>query len=271
MTSRNRLKSKLLSGERALGVWVMTGAVPNAEILAHAGYDFVVIDHEHGAGDTHDVFAMLRAVDAADGEAVVRIGWNDQTLLKRVLDAGARSIMVPMVETAEEAAAAAASCLYPPRGRRGYAASAVRASNYGTVPGYAHAAADELLLIVQIETAEAVANAGAIAAVDGVDMVFIGINDLGASIGRLEQLDHPDVLALAAQAEDAIKASGKLMGTVPSPGRDPGVLAGKGFHMVASAADVSLLRDGARAELTQWADAFPRVRPAPSTKKGAGY
>lgn len=271
MTSRNRLKSKLLKQEPALGAWVMTGAVPNAEILAHAGYDFLVIDHEHGAGDTHDVFAMLRAVDAANGEAVVRIGWNDQTLLKRVLDAGARSIMVPMVETADEAQAAAESCLYPPRGRRGYAATAVRASNYGTVLGYTQAAADELLLIVQIESARAVENAAAIAAVEGVDMLFIGINDLAASIGRIEQLDHPDVLELVARAETAIKASGKLLGTIPSPGRDPRVLVGKGFNLVAAAADVSLLRDGARAELALWSDVFPRAEPAPSIKKGGGY
>lgn len=247
----NVLKRRLAAGERVYGVWLSSASGNVAELLAWAGYDFAIIDHEHGQGSLGDAVHMMRACAMANCPVVVRVPWNDQVYLKRILDAGAQSIMVPMVESPEEAAAVVAACRYPPAGRRGYAAPAMRCSHYGFITDYLARANDELLLITQIESAKAAATADAIGSVEGVDMVFIGINDMGGSIGRLEQLDQADVRALAGQAEAGIRRSGKLMGTVPSSGAGTVELFGKGYNMVAGAGDMVMLREAAKADLAR--------------------
>ena len=180
----NTLKQRLVAGDRLYGVWVSLADPGVAELLAWSGYDFVVIDQEHGPGTIGDAVALLRACACADCPAIVRVPWNDQVYLKRILDAGANSIMVPMIELAEEAKAAVAACRYPPAGRRGYAAPAMRCSHYGFIPDYRARANDQLLLLAQIESAAAAAQVEAIVGVDGIDMGFIGVNDMGGSIGR---------------------------------------------------------------------------------------
>jgi 4-hydroxy-2-oxoheptanedioate aldolase len=245
----NPIRRRLAAGERLYGCWISTASPAVAELLAHAGYDFLVIDQEHGPGTIPDAVHMLRACDAAGCPAIVRVPWNDQVYLKRILDAGARSVMVPMVETPEEAEAAAAACRYPPLGRRGYAAPAMRCSAYGFRAEYRARAHEELFLIAQIESAAAATRAQAIAAVDGIDMVLIGVNDLAGTIGRLEQLDHPEVRALVATAEAGLRAAGKPMGTVPSAARTAAQLFAEGYALVAGAGDVPLLREAARADL----------------------
>lgn len=245
----NKLKRHIASGRRAYGVWLGLASPAVAELLAHAGYDFAIIDNEHGGGSIGDATDLLRCCDAAGCPAVVRVPWNDQVYLKRILDAGAQSIMVPMVETAEEAAAMVAACRYPPAGRRGYAAPAMRCSHYGFIPDYLSRANDELFLIAQIESAAAAARAESIAAVDGVDMVLIGVNDLAGSIGLLEKLDRPEVLALVKQAEAGIRRAGKPLGTVPSAGAGTAELFRRGYQLVAGAGDAPLLREAAKADL----------------------
>jgi 4-hydroxy-2-oxoheptanedioate aldolase len=247
----NVLKWRLRAGEQLYGVWLSSASGNVAELLGWAGYDFAIIDHEHGQGSLGDAVHMMRACAMANCPVIVRVPWNDQVYLKRILDAGAQSIMVPMVESAEEAASVVSACRYPPAGRRGYAAPAMRCSRYGFITDYLSRANGELLLITQIESARAAAAADAIGAVDGVDMVFIGINDMGGSIGRLEQLDNPEVRALAEQAEAGIRRSGKLMGTVPSSGAGTLDLFGKGYNLVAGAGDMSMLREAAKADLAQ--------------------
>ena len=247
----NVLKRRLKAGDKVYGVWLSSASGNVAELLAWAGYDFAIIDHEHGQGALSDAVHMMRACAMANCPVIVRVPWNDQVYLKRILDAGAQSIMVPMVESAEEAAAVVAACRYPPQGRRGYAAPAMRCSRYGFIPDYLSRANDELLLITQIESANAAATADRIGGVDGVDMVFIGINDMGGSIGRLEQLSHPDVRALAEQSETNIRRSGKLMGTVPSSGAGTVELFKKGYNLVAGAGDMVMLREAAKADLAK--------------------
>jgi 4-hydroxy-2-oxoheptanedioate aldolase len=247
----NVLKRRLRAGERAYGVWLSSASGNVAELLAWAGYDFAIIDHEHGQGSLGDAVHMMRACAMANCAVVVRVPWNDQVYLKRILDAGAQSIMVPMVESAEEAAAVVAACRYPPAGRRGYAAPAMRCSRYGFIGDYLSRANDELLLITQIESDRAAGAAAAIGGVDGVDMVFIGVNDMGGSIGRLEQLDVPEVRAMVERAEAGIRRSGKLMGTVPSSGAGTLELFGKGYNMVAGSGDMSMLREAAKADLAE--------------------
>lgn len=243
----NALKKRLAAGEQLCGAWVETGSATNAEILGHLGFDFLIVDLEHGQGDLADAIAMMRAAEGAGTPVIVRVPWNDPVFLKRILDVGAQSLMIPSVENAAEARAAVAACRYPPAGTRGYGAPLVRASTYGTVADYIHVADQNLLLLIQIESAAAVAAAAEICAVDGVDVPFLGVNDLAGSIGRLEQLDHPDVRRLVAEAEAAIRAAGKPLATVPSAGASAADLFAQGYALVPVASDVTLLRDAALA------------------------
>ncbi|TPI67261.1 4-hydroxy-2-oxovalerate aldolase [Mesorhizobium sp. B3-1-8] len=245
MFQPNELKRRLAAGEQLLGAWIATGSATIVEIMGNAGFDFLLIDLEHGQGELNDLVHMLRAAENTGTRCIVRVPWNDPVTLKRVLDAGVDSVMVPMVETAAEAAAAVRACHYPPHGARGYAAPLVRASNYGLVKDYIHIANENLLLIVQIESASAAAKAGEIAVVEGIDMVFVGVNDLAGSIGRLEQLDRQDVRALVAQAEIQIRASNRWLGTVPSAGGTWDELLAAGYNLLPIASDVTLLRDAA--------------------------
>ncbi len=160
--------------------------------------------------------------------------------------------MIPSVETATEATAAVRSCRYPPQGTRGYAATVIRASTYGLEPGYLAKANENLLIVLQIESATAVDHAAEICAVEGVDVVFVGVNDLAGSIGRLEQLDHPEVRRLVEQVEEVILKSGKPMGTVPSAGASWQQLFDRGYRMVVGPHDVALLRDAAQQAVQEY-------------------
>ena len=256
MYSANDLKARMLGGDVVFGCWVGGGSPTNAEILGHIGFDFLLLDHEHGIGDTTDIVSELRAIAGTPTPPVVRVPWNDPIYLKRILDAGVQSVMVPSVDTADAARAAIRACYYPPEGTRGYAAGVVRASTYGLEEGYAAKANSNLLTILQIESAGAVDEIEDIVAVEGVDMFFIGVNDLAGSIGRLEQLDHPDVRALVERAETAILGSGKLMGTIPTVGAGYAELVARGYRLIAGPYDVALLRDAGRAALAQYKGLF---------------
>jgi 4-hydroxy-2-oxoheptanedioate aldolase len=263
----NSLKARLAAGDSVYGAWVGGGAAVNAEVMSHIGFDFLCLDQEHGAGEMADAVSMMQAVESSGTPCIVRAPWNDPIWLKRILDAGAQSLMIPQVETADLAAAAVVACRYPPQGTRGYAAGVVRASTYGLEPGYLEKANQNLLLVLQIESAAAVEQAAEICAVEGVDVVFIGVNDLAGSIGRLEQLDHPDVRRLVQRAEDIILASGKAMGTVPSAGASWQELFARGYRLVVGPHDIVMLREAARAALREYQDfragtAEPAAAPA---------
>ncbi len=182
----------------------------------------------------------------------MRVPSNDEVALKRALDTGVAGVMVPAVNTADEAAAAVAACHYPPRGRRGMAAAIVRGADYGLrAAEYIESAGTALLVMCQIESAEAVENVTAIAAVEGVDMLFVGPFDLSASVGYLGQPDHPEVRALIARVEVAARSAGKHLGAIPTPERSAAELVAAGYELIIADADVLLLRDGARASLAQ--------------------
>lgn len=266
----NHLKARLAAGESLYGAWIGSGTATTAEIMAHVGFDFLCIDQEHGAGELDEAVAMLRAAEVSGTPCIVRAPWNDPIWLKRALDAGAQSLMIPQIETAELARAAVAACRYPPQGSRGYAAGVVRASTFGFEPGYVAKANENLLLVLQIESAAAVEQAAEICAVEGVDVVFIGVNDLAGSIGRLEQLDHPDVRSLVRRAEEIILASGKPMGTVPNAGAAWPELFARGYRMVVGPHDVILLRDAARAALREYQQ-FRAGSSAPAATATRGY
>ncbi len=190
----NRFKAGIASGVCQIGLWTsLPGTVP-IEILSGAGFDWLVLDTEHAPGDPLTVLPQLQTMVPHATAPVVRPAWNDKVLIKRFLDLGAQTLLIPYVQTPQEAEDAVAAMRYPPRGIRGVA-GAVRASDYGRVPDYILRAEEELCLIVQVETAEALDRLPEIASVDGVDAVFIGPADLSASMGHPGNQSHPDVVA----------------------------------------------------------------------------
>lgn len=249
----NMLKTKVAHGDKCFGMWLHTASPSVAEIVAHAGLDFVIIDQEHGVGDLDSAIAMMRAMLGSRTTPVIRVASSDPIYLKRIVDAGAQSILVPMVDSAEEAKSIVDACLYPPRGKRGNAAGVVRASRYGMVADYVDRAHEQMLIIPQIETAEAVKNASAISSVPGVDVVFIGPSDLSGSIGLPGQTGAPEVEALIAEAYAAIRAAGKPAATVPRDGRSWQALFEDGYQIVATGSDLAYIRQAALAQAGEWA------------------
>jgi 4-hydroxy-2-oxoheptanedioate aldolase len=198
---KNHFKAALKAGRHQLGIWNSIGGPIVTEMLAGAGFDWVLIDTEHSPVDVNDVLPALQAVAAyPETNAIVRPAWNDVVLIKRVLDLGAQTLLIPYVQTVEEAEAAVRAMRYPPKGVRGVGGT-TRASRFGTIADYTTTAEEELCLLVQVETAEALGRLEEIATVDGVDGVFIGPADLSASMGHPGELNHP---AVVAAIEDAI-------------------------------------------------------------------
>ncbi|WP_366654868.1 aldolase/citrate lyase family protein [Fodinicurvata sp. EGI_FJ10296] len=244
---QNTLKAAMKRGEPQFLIWNQTGSPALAEAAVAAGWRYVLIDTEHGPGGFETTINTVRAVEAAGGEAIVRVPANDPTALKRILDAGALSVMIPMVESGADALIAARSCHYPPRGLRGYAPPIARAARYGIDSDYMTESANEIMVIVQIESVRAVEAIDDIAAVDGIDMLFIGPNDLAGSMGKLERLADPEFVKVMENAEERITRTGKWMGTIPIPGRTMTDTAKLGHRLVAGPSDIVLFMAGAKA------------------------
>ncbi|MDA5195025.1 HpcH/HpaI aldolase family protein [Govanella unica] len=243
----NTLKTRLLKGEKAIASWLLLNSPDIAEVLAHAGFDALVMDHEHSTQTYDSAVAAMRAAAASSVTMLLRVPDNDHIYLKRALDAGAEGIMVPMVDSAEEAEAFVAACHYPPDGFRGVSFPTIRASGYGYQAGeYLKSYKDNLLLIAQVETAEAINNISKIAAVDGLDMVFIGIGDLSASIGKLGQFEDKKLLSMMQKAERAILKKKKLLGGIAFHEEMASAMFKRGYHFVVVTSDLSLLRDNAQ-------------------------
>lgn len=242
----NGFKRALAEGRQQIGIWNTVGGQVVAEALATAGYDWILLDTEHSQTDVPDLLGMLQAVAAWPVSAVVRPAANDPVLIKRILDFGAQTLLVPYVQTVPEAEAAVAAMRYAPRGVRGVS-YLTRASGWGTVKDYARRAEAELCLIVQAETIATLDRIGEIAAVDGVDAIFIGPADLAASMGYPGQAGHPEVMAAIEGAIRAIRAAGKPAGILTG---DP-IFAARcielGTTFTAVAIDLALMLDAARA------------------------
>jgi 4-hydroxy-2-oxoheptanedioate aldolase len=255
MNSGNLLRAKLANGAKRLGVWSSVLHTVVTESLVASGYDFVILDAEHGAADQAEILPHLQILQRSDCAPLVRAPWNDQVWLKRILDAGAESVMLPMIETAEEARAAVAACRYPPRGRRSFGPWRELGLSRD-IDAWRRGADDRLYIILQIESAMAVENVDAIAAVDGVDALFIGPNDLSASLGCLRQYDHPDFKRAVGKAFDAIRRSGKPAGCVPFGGKTTAEHFRDGFSLIAANTELTLLTATARAEVDAHRAAF---------------
>ncbi|WP_374378245.1 HpcH/HpaI aldolase/citrate lyase family protein [Dongia sp.] len=250
MPDATALRRKMLSGTACLGAWLLTNSADVAEIMASAGMDFLLIDHEHGQGNIADAIAQLRAIRGTNCAGILRVPDHDPVYIKRVLDAGVDGILVPNVATADEARRIVGACRYPPLGWRG-AFGGMRAMDYGFNPGYYAAAADKLLIAVQVESAGAIDNIAEIATVDGIDLIFIGPRDLSATLGKLNLFDDPDVQAEIARAEQAILSSGKLLGSTAINGRVAKEMAARGYRFIIPGSDVTLLGLGLRQTLAE--------------------
>lgn len=208
---RNAFKAAIAAGRQQIGLWVTLPSGFTAEALAGCGFDWLLFDTEHSVGDPISAFGQLQAAAPYPVNAVVRPAANDPVLIKRVLDAGAQSLIVPYVQTAEEARAAVAAVRYAPQGMRGVA-GITRATGYGTIKDYHRLANREICLIVQCETEATLARIEEIAAVDGVDGIFIGPADLAATMGHPGELAHKDVVAAIEDAIRRIRKAGKPAG-----------------------------------------------------------
>jgi 4-hydroxy-2-oxoheptanedioate aldolase len=248
----NRLKERILSGQQSFGTWLQSNEPIFAEMAAAAGFDFMILDQEHGPGDEQGAVDMMRAASGAPATVLVRVPSSSPTYLKRLLDAGCEGVVVPMVESAAEAKAIVEACRYAPRGTRGNAADIARCSSYGLQADYLQRADDNFLIVVQIETAEGVKHAREIAGVDGVDVVFIGPTDLSGSIGLMGQTGHPEVEALIAEAVREIKAAGKPRATVPRIGKSWQDLMGEGYCFIATGSEVYSYRMAATELMKGW-------------------
>lgn len=236
-----------------IGGWVCTGSPLVAEIMAGSRLDWLLIDMEHGPNTLDTVLAQLQAIDGSDVTPLVRVPIGDTVTIKQVLDIGAQNILVPMVSSAEQARAVVAATRYPPRGRRGVGSALARSARWNRVADYLPDADAYVSVFVQIETAEGVAAAADIAAVEGIDGVFVGPSDLAASMGLLGQQTHADVIAAVRRTFDAVRAAGLPVGVNAFDPRVARSYVDDGAAFVLVGADVALLARGSEALAAPWA------------------
>lgn len=247
----NRLQQRLRSGERLYGCWLSLASPLAAEALADAGFDFLVVDGEHSPADTMDTVALLQAIAAGGSQPVVRLAENTAWLAKRALDAGSATLLFPMVASADEARRAVAAMRYPQQGNGGQrgVAAVVRAARYGLDEDYVRNANASACTIVQIESAAAVQASEEIAAVAGVDALFVGPADLAASLGHLGESRHVEVQQAIERVLAAAKAQRKAAGIFAGSAEEARDYAARGFTLIALAADLVWMLAGARQAL----------------------
>ncbi|KAK7308694.1 hypothetical protein VNO77_42317 [Canavalia gladiata] len=258
VSSRN-LKHRLRNGETLYGLFLLSFSPTLAEIAGLAGYDFVVVDMEHGHGGISDALPCLHALAASGTAAILRVPETSATWAKKALDLGPQGIMFPMIESAESAQEAVSFCRFPRAGIRGAAHTIVRASKYGIDEGYLGNYLDELLILCQVETEEGVKNVEDIAAVDGVDCVQMGPLDLSASMGYLWDPRNKKVREVLRKAERKVLGSrnddvrvGAYLGGFAMPHDGPKDMRSRGYHMISGAVDVGLFRKAVVEDVTSF-------------------
>lgn len=210
----NLFKKRLLAGDLQYGLWLGLSEVFSAEICAGAGFDWLLIDAEHGPNDLRTIFAQLQAIAPYSSQPVVRPPQGDHVLIKQLLETGVQTLLIPMVESAGQAAHLVEAMRYPPQGIRGVGSSLARASRWGRIDDYAQQANSQMCLLVQVETRVGLENLDAILAVEGVDGIFFGAADLAASFGLLGQPNHPDIVAMIEDGLRRVAQYGKTGGVL---------------------------------------------------------
>jgi 4-hydroxy-2-oxoheptanedioate aldolase len=266
MTVENQFKQSLKSGRLQIGLWTSFADPYAIEIVASAGFDWLLIDGEHAPNDLRAMLAQLQAVAAYPAQPVVRLPIGDPVLIKQYLDLGAHSLLIPLVESGVQAQQLVSATRYPPAGTRGVATA--RASRWGSITDYM-ARADELVcLLLQVETRNGLQNLDEIMAVQGVDGIFIGPSDLAASLGHPGEPDHPDVVPVIEDAIARIKASGNAAGVLTADPDLARVYIERGVTFCAVGVDTIILSQAVRALARKY------DRGAPShaeTSRGSGY
>src|SRR5271155_3224329 len=240
----NPFKQALKSGRLQIGLWHSLSSHLVVEILADSGFDWILLDTEHAPNELPMVLTELQAMSGGTAHPVVRPAWNDSVIIKRLLDIGAQSLLIPYVETEEEAKRAVMSTRYPPQGFRGFAGQA-RASRYGRIKGYHAAANAEICLLLQVETKLGLDNLEKIANVEGVDGVFVGPGDLSAALGYLGQPNHPEIIKIIDGMIRRIKDSGSVPGILSGDAQLAQHYIEQGCLFAAVGSDIGLLANGA--------------------------
>lgn len=262
----NKFKQALADKQQQIGLWLSLANSYTAEICATAGFDWLLLDCEHAPNDVRGVLEQLQAVAPYRSHPIVRPVNGDPALIKQLLDVGAQTLLVPMVDTAEQAQRLVSATLYPPQGIRGVGAAAARVSRWGMRTDYLDRANDEVCLLVQVETRLALDNLEQICAVDGVDGVFIGPADLSASLGHRGNPGHPEVQAAIEDAIRRIVASGKAAGTLVSDIKLARRYLDLGCTFVAVGLDVRVLASGVHALRAEFGG-----KPAEPAAQGGVY
>jgi 4-hydroxy-2-oxoheptanedioate aldolase len=242
----NPFKRALRAGQPQIGLWSTLSSNYTVELVAGAGFDWILLDSEHSPSDLENLLTQLQAAAPYPSHPIVRIPWNDMVTVKRVLDIGAQSLLIPYVSSADEARNAVSFTRYPPAGVRGVAGT-TRATRFGRVKDYARRAHEEICLLVQVETQQALDNVEAICGIDGVDGVFIGPADLHASLGHAGEIANPKVKPLIDDAIRRIRKAGKAPGILTPNEADARHWLECGALFVAVGSDAGLLARGAEA------------------------
>ncbi len=240
----NGFKRALAEGKQMIGLWIGLGDDNVAELCAHAGFDWLLIDGEHGPNDLRSILSQMRAMQGSPSATVVRLPSDDQVTIKQHLDIGVQSLLIPMIESAEQARDVVRSCRYAPAGVRGIGAALARASRYGRVTDYLHRAADEICILLQVETVKGIEALDAILEVEGVDGVFVGPSDLAADMGMPGKPGSDEVQKVVLDALKRIGASTKASGILTSDTTLSAQYQTMGVGFLAVGSDVGVLVAG---------------------------
>lgn len=242
----NRLRADLLAGKRLIGCWCSLANPITTEVLGVAGFDWLLLDGEHSPNDVTTFIPQLMALKDSASAPVVRPSWNNAVEIKRLLDAGFYNFLIPFVESADEARRAVAATRYPPQGIRGVSV-AQRSNRYGTVAGYLAGINEQICVMAQIESRDGLAAVADIAAIDGIDCVFIGPSDLAAGLGHLGNAAHPEVQAAIVSVIDAARAHGKAVGILAPVEADARRYMEMGVSLVGVGSDLGVFRGATQA------------------------
>jgi len=249
----NSFKRDLLAGKRLIGCWASLSSAISTEVLGLAGFDWLLLDGEHSPNDVISFIPQLMALKDSVSAPIVRPASNNVVEIKRLLDAGFYNFLVPFIETTEQASAAVAATRYPPQGVRGVSVSQ-RNNRYGTLPDYFKGINEQICVLVQIESRLGVAVASQIAAVPGVDCVFVGPSDLAAAYGHLGNPGHPEVQAAIAEVFAAGRAAGKPLGILAPAEADARRYLAMGASFVGVGSDLGLFRNASQALCDRYRD-----------------
>lgn len=248
----NTFKKRLLAGETLIGCWLSFGEAAPAEIMGSAGFDWLLIDGEHGPNDLRSIRDQLMALESSSSTPVVRVPIGLDWVIKQVLDIGAQTILVPMVDTAEQAAEIVRACRYPPAGCRGVGAAAARSGRFGGIPDYVPTADDQICILIQVESVKGVENLDEILQVEGIDGVFIGPADLSSDMGFRGNSKHPDAKKAVCDALTKIAASAKAAGCLSLDDDTAQMHLDSGSTFQAVGIDVHMMINTARASVAKY-------------------